>query len=372
MALKCARLCIAFLSMTAPLTAQDFAATFPVDPVELLRGNEANGNKDIAAMHYRYRYLFVNEQNRATFLEAPEKYEIQLGGACGRMGALSGLGTTFYYATHENKLYIFASKSCKETFLKNPDRVLDTPDLIPTGTPEAVSRGRALIDQAVAAAGGAAAVDALKTYRSTTRRNTTWREETHETVDMRTVDLTTLSFRQDQTWGDDIRTLIVTPQAGWRSSPKSNYALHAQQCSAARKIYIGRNILAILQGRTRPEFVAVYQGGMSLEHKGAHMNLEQVAVHWAGATSVLGIDPDSGRIVTMSYRGQGPNMMFGQSTRVYTSYFENAGVQIPQWYDFKFEGADHDIPPVDQRRLTLNVQLTDTFFERPPQPVSTP
>lgn len=66
----------------------EVVGTLILDPVELVRGREVVGDEGILATHYRFAYLFASEKNKAEFERRPEKYEIQLGGACGRMGAL--------------------------------------------------------------------------------------------------------------------------------------------------------------------------------------------------------------------------------------------------------------------------------------------
>lgn len=85
---------------------------FPLDPVRLLRDGVAeDGAVEIATVHALWEYRFVSAETRAEFLAAPAKYEIQLGGACARMGALSGTGDPHLHAIHEGRLYLFASDS---------------------------------------------------------------------------------------------------------------------------------------------------------------------------------------------------------------------------------------------------------------------
>src|SRR5262245_61503243 len=69
--------------------------TFTVDVVGLVRDHqEVSGSAALTANRFGYVYLFSQETNREAFLKDPEKYEVQLGGACGKMGELSGRGST--------------------------------------------------------------------------------------------------------------------------------------------------------------------------------------------------------------------------------------------------------------------------------------
>ena len=62
------------------------------DPVELCGGREVAGAQRLSVDHGRYRYRFASAENRATFEAALSRYEVQLGGGCGHMGPLSGVG----------------------------------------------------------------------------------------------------------------------------------------------------------------------------------------------------------------------------------------------------------------------------------------
>lgn len=92
--------------------AEPLLGFFPLDPVRLVRdGVEEDGELELATVHALWEYRFVSETTRAEFLAHPAKYEIQLGGACGRMGALAGTGNPHLHAVHEGRLYLFASDS---------------------------------------------------------------------------------------------------------------------------------------------------------------------------------------------------------------------------------------------------------------------
>lgn len=95
--------------------------TLEVDAVELVRtGADVPGLSEHSVVHGAYTYRFRNAENKATFAADPARYEIQLGGACARMGPLSGAGSPKLHAVHDGRIYIFASGACRQAFTKDP------------------------------------------------------------------------------------------------------------------------------------------------------------------------------------------------------------------------------------------------------------
>jgi len=358
------RFVVGVLLMTAAAFAGEPAGTLNVDAVELVRGREVEGSAGISAMHYRYTYLFANEENKVEFEKAPERYEIQLGGACGRMGALSGLGKTDLFATHQARIYIFASESCRATFLRDPAKVLDRPDDTPEGSAEAKRRGSELIERAVEGMGGAARVDAVANYRYRRSRRSESKGKMYEIVDTVTLKFPD-GIRTDHVWGDQRYTKVVTANDAWGDEPEGLYPLHSQQRDAAVKRYLGYNMLAILKSRGRPDFVAVHEGSRKIEYDGGPMAIEFVKVHANLATSTLGIDPETGRILTQSFRGRGSNVTFGKVERAFTDFVEIDGVTLPKSYEARFDGEDAEQSSAGDVSLALNVEQEGGFFTRP-------
>jgi putative intracellular protease/amidase/YHS domain-containing protein len=98
-----------------------------LDPVLLTKGEEAKGLASLAIERGGYRYHFATEANRKTFESDPERYEIQLKGACAfmaRNGAPPGSGDPDRYYVHDGRIYIFASENCRDSFKVAPSRYL--------------------------------------------------------------------------------------------------------------------------------------------------------------------------------------------------------------------------------------------------------
>ncbi len=155
-----------FLWLSSALVGQASAQQRPpadalegLDPIMLAQGKEAQGEMNITVTRGQFRYMFANAANKAAFEQDPARYEIQLNGACARMGG-SVRGTPDLYAVHKGRIYIFGSANCKTLFVAAPEKYLDPADgasVTAAATPEGLKQGQALIDKAVAAMGRAPA-----------------------------------------------------------------------------------------------------------------------------------------------------------------------------------------------------------------------
>jgi YHS domain-containing protein len=91
------------------------------DPVELLAGREVAGEAQYAAEFGRHEYRFVSQENLKRFQKEPLRYAVQNGGACGKMGALTGKGGAERFAVVNGRIFLFASDGCRSGFLAKPD-----------------------------------------------------------------------------------------------------------------------------------------------------------------------------------------------------------------------------------------------------------
>jgi putative intracellular protease/amidase/YHS domain-containing protein len=98
-----------------------------LDPVLLARGREEPGRGDLVERHGRYTYAFASGETRDEFRSHPERFAIQLDGACAMMaksGAGPGSGDPDRFLVHEGRIYIFASEMCREGFAHDPKSYL--------------------------------------------------------------------------------------------------------------------------------------------------------------------------------------------------------------------------------------------------------
>ena len=92
-----------------------------LDPIDLINGVQIRGFDHYKYDYLRYRYLFSTKEHYNLFAQNPEKYAVQDGGACGKMGPLTGKGSPDRFAVINKKIYLFASDGCRTGFVNNPD-----------------------------------------------------------------------------------------------------------------------------------------------------------------------------------------------------------------------------------------------------------
>jgi YHS domain-containing protein len=352
-------------ALLAPLAAP--RAQEPVlrglDPVALIAGREVPGKPEFEVQRGGDLYRFASAESRDTFAAAPERHEIQLGGACARMGPLSGLGDPHRFLVHDARIYVFASDQCRDGFRKRPADFLAIEEPAPTDA-AALALGKLLIERAAAAHGGRARLLAWRSYRH---------ERAVENGDM--VEQRRLLVQLPATARVD--TDFVQGDKTWRNgrvvSPAANFALSSGKVldlgpDAVRETHhdLGREPLLALRAVLDGRAVAVPAG----KHQVAGIAVEEVTVWADGRTVVFGLG-DDGRVRTARCRGRGPNLWFGALELVFDDVQERAGLRVPTVVRARFDGAE--APALHERRdvVEVDVELPASAFARP-EPKTTP
>jgi YHS domain-containing protein len=311
--------------------------TMRVDVVELLNhGRDVEGDDRFAAVHGKYTYWFAGEDNMMTFLMNAEKYEIQMGGACARMGPLSGGGTTKLYAVHDGKLYLFASESCRMTFQKSPEQFIDQADPPIETNEESRAQARMMLGKAVDAISCVAGIDNLTTYREVLARD----EESGGT-NYHITNTLTLQFpngqRTELCWNEACWGNVVVGKDGWMISGDNLQPMHEQQRMALRLESL--HPLMILRHRDAKDMLMKTDGAVrtiTVPDEG-EVKVNVVTVHRDGITVTLGFD-DQHRVRLMSARGRGANSTLGTVDRIYSKFHGIEGMRVPGRVDVFFNG----------------------------------
>lgn len=332
--------------------------TLHVDAVELVLGREVVGKVDLSAKHGRYEYLFSTQANRDAFLKTPEKFEIQLGGACARMGPLSGAGSSDLFAVHEGKIYLFASEQCRKRFMSAPNELLESPDPPVEADAAARKRGRELLDLAVKGVGGEAALNKLASYRAEAGSTTKQGDTTYVNKKAWTVRFPS-DFRMDDDW-NDARWATVAIQGDAFFAADEVWTMHPQQREALEREF-RRKPLVILRSRSRDDFVAAAVGAGKVNDRA----VEFVAVSFGGATTKLAVDLESGRIHSAAFKGRGPTMALGDVERTYADFQTAEGLEYPTSFTAAFNGKREDKLDRKADRVVINGPLDPTWFQRP-------
>jgi YHS domain-containing protein len=345
-----------------------FDALEGLDPVMLVQGREAQGEMNLTVTRGQFRYYFANAANKATFEQDPTRYEIQANGECSRMGA-PVYGTPDLYSVYQGRIYIFGSGECKKRFDAAPEKYFPSKNEANTKaalTPEALQKGQALIEKAVTAMGGAARLDGLTSY-----------EENSAGLQGRRQGDVEIKYGLTLIFPDRIRLERAMPDFNNPSemrrmalvvTPNESFIIAANGVQAATEVIrldqereIRRRPLSILRARKSADFKPAAVGG----GKVGEATVEQVAIALDGTNYMLGIDPATGRLLSIAYERRGPEGNFGQFVQEFSDFRTVDGLTLP----FKTAGAFNGQPWKEQsstvEAITLNGKVDPALFEKP-------
>jgi len=345
-----------------------FDALEGLDPVMLVQGKEVQGEMNLTVTRGEFRYYYANAANKATFEQDPTRYEIQANGECARMGA-PVYGTPDLYSVYQGLIYIFGSGECKKRFDAAPEKYFPSKSEAGTKaalTPEALQKGRALIEKAVIAMGGAARLDGLTSYEEKSSGLQTRRQGDveikygltlifpgHSRLERAMPDFNNPSVMRRM-------ALVVTPNESFIIAPNGVQPAN-EMIRLDQEREIRRRPLSILRARKGADFKPSAMGG----GKVGDATVEQVAIAMDGASYMLGIDPATGRLLSLTYERRGPEGNFGQFVQVFSDFRAVDGLTLP----FKTTGAFNGRPWKEQsstvEAVTLNGKVDPALFEKP-------
>ncbi len=330
-----------------------------LDPVELVAGREVAGREELAVVRGHYRYLFASTESRAAFNASPERYSIQFGGACQRMGPLGGLGSPDRFHLHDGRIYIFASDSCRNSFKKDPVRHVDRDDPLPEGTAEEVQRGEALVQRMLAGLGGADKVDSVASYRATVKRVVQGKDGSVEG----TLGLTAAfpdRFRRDETWAPWTGTHVAAPGGGFITSGEEWWPSdESVQAYLVRELH--RMPLALLKARREPGFRAVAAG----RGRVGETEVEVLRAGVRGATTTLSVDPATGRVLEVTYPGRTDDGI-GQVTKRFSDFRTvDGGLVLPFREEILYNGKPASTPVDRYDSIAVNSRIDPSLFQPP-------
>jgi YHS domain-containing protein len=343
-------------STTPPKEALD-----GVDPVVLLtQGKEVSGRPDLKVTRDKFTYLFATPVTKATFEQAPEKYEIQLSGACARMG--SGVtGNPSDYAVVDGRIYIFGSDDCHKKFVAAPAKFLPKPAPPMPAAAAALSQGRALVERAVTAIGGAAKLDAVTTYVETSSQ-VQKRPTGDAAIALRTMWRFPGGIRAERTMTLADRTQtsanLVTPAGGWFIGQGHAYPQNAEGRAASAAIY-NRQLVPLLRARREADFTAAALGPATEDG----IAVERVRVIHASVDVTLAIEKASGVIHSVAFTGRGPDAEIGDYVIALGDYRDVAGLRLPFSERALFNGAPEPSLTRTIDAIRINTPLDPSLFE---------
>lgn len=355
----------AFLLSLAPAASLGADAprprpALPVDPVELVAGRETPGDPSLAIERDGYTYAFATTDNKRAFEADPAKYEIQFGGACARMGPLSGSCSTEHFATHDGRIYVFASAACRKTFLRDPSRLLEGPDPVPASTPEARRRAAELITLAVKGLGGEAALRAVRdvTYRSARTELSGGKEYT---VINAFVARLPDQFALGEAWNADWWGHECGPAGAAAIDSKGSRTLlvASQRDALERQAY--RRTLLLLANHASPGFVATALPPTSDD---AVPTTERVAVSFRGATTTFTVDLETGRVLRAERPARGPDSFLTVATHEFADFRPVGGLTLPHKVSTVYASGAGGEPAAQTLEISINTAQGDDLAAR--------
>lgn len=357
---------LAGVTIVAGALAAPPERTLKVDPVELVAGRVVEGKPELTVERDGIAYLFATVESKAAFEKEPAKFEVADGGACGRMGPLSGLGDARRYAVHDGRIFLFASDGCRAGFLKEPAKYIERDDEKVFGSNEQVERGRALLDKAVAWAGGAQRLKGLKALRTTAAR-----KEKHGETEYTITKQTAFAFPdcayQREAWNDSWYSTTSGPEGAAMASKRGEERIADSRARAFRR-EMARWPVVILKAHIDgapkadcPGLVVVADG----QGKIGETAVEYVKVWLNGAASRLAIEPTTGKPLQLCYRGRDGTTSIGDSLRTFIAYATVDGVTMPTAYSVTFNGKDLPAAAAKIDAFEVNPELPAGLFKVP-------
>ncbi len=237
----------------------------------------------------------------------------------------------------------------------------EPPSAAPTAAPSAATpamaaEGRALVEKAVEAMGGAAAIDAVKGYRevSTVAVTTPQGElELQSTLIVAPPD----RVRQEMSTPMGQITLVIAGDAGTVSGgpqPTPRPLPDAQRTQTLKQVQ--RSPIFLLQRRAQPSFTAVARGEGTVA--GTAVRLVRVEVD--GDAMTLGIDPATGQVRSLLARGTGPTGAPADVLTEYGDYRAEGGLTVPHSRVSSIGGARAQSITVTS--VEVNPAIADSAF----------
>lgn len=296
------------------------AALEGLDPVLLTEGQEVPGKETLSAEHGRFLYRFSSEATRDKFSKDPDRYGIQLDGACARMGAPSS-GSPDSYFVHKNRIYVFGSNDCYKKFTANPSKYLESEQPKPewSPTPQSRERGAAALKEIIAALGGETGWKSIRAYSETRKIEQSGAVMTY------TVRLPDSVYNESASGANKFGA-IATPDgaAGLFNGRQTPYP------KSFGKAIIGdvRNqLIAILASAGGKDF-EVYQasaGNLRIRNHENYVNLFA--------------DPATHRVSALTWHGRSPDG-FSELRADYSDYREVNGLKLPFHIQATVKGSD--------------------------------
>lgn len=224
-------------------------------------------------------------------------------------------------------------------------------------TEEGQAEARALLDRAVAAVGGAEALDSARSLRV---QASVAQETPQGPMDLSVAEIHLFPdrYRQEVTLPFGSMSMVLSGDAGFATTPQGVVDIPPSRLETMRQ-QADRNVLALLRARNDPEFVATMLDAGELDGT----PLERLQVDVAGQVTVVGIDPETGEIRQLVYQGTGPTGAPTEVTETYSDWRDAGALRYPFAIVGSFDGEEMQRVTVEE--VEVDGEVDESLFERP-------
>jgi len=347
-------------SVDGPRAGTTVLALAGRDPIALCEGREANGEAAWSASRGRFTYQFENEAALARFRAEPERYEIQWGGGCGRMGPLSGTGDQALFTVHDGRVWVFASPGCKSGFESAPEKfVVKSPERVEF-TAEQMERGAAWLARATQAHGGEALT---KSSGALLFEDDGSKDGWSNFEDLLVAFDGSLYSRSrwigpEEGQGFDGLWVLAADTFVVEDGQHFDVLSPDQRTDLARMAQ--RQPLVLLAAASRGEVRAADVGRST---HGAR-ELVEVAVECAGLATTLLLEPDTARIAGLSWRGRLADGPTRDVVELFDTYVDVSGLVVPDARRVTVDGKESRAHSKGWDRVSLLARRPAEAFVR--------
>jgi hypothetical protein len=153
---------------------------------------------------------------------------------------------------------------------------------------------------------------------------------------------------------------VVTPSESFVKFNERTQPLPEADQAAVYKD-LNHEPVVLLRARTKPVFRAWAAGSDKVGDTPA----ERLEVELPGFTTVLGIDPATGRVLSQTYRGRGPGGVVGEIAINYSDFRSVEGVSLPFKLTATFDGQPYPALSATIESATINGEVDANSFKKP-------
>lgn len=222
---------------------------------------------------------------------------------------------------------------------------------------QAAAKGRAILDKVVAAVGGAAKVDAVKSMSLSGGISVVTPQGEFQLTATRIFALPN-RLRMEMNTPMGKQTQVVTPADAFVESARGAQPMTGDQKADGLKS-LRRELIPLLQARKDADTKVIFTGMETVDG----VECEMITVMLGSDNVRFAVEPASGRITMASYQGKNMMGVPGEITTTFSGYREVDGISLPFTAKQKFNGEP--MMSFEVKECTINGAIDEAGFKMP-------